>query len=540
MISKNYLIFYSILIFFCLCSLAQAEIIPYLPSPQLGGLNTSDSPLILDPRYLITANNVLYDHIGSRLKRGGMIHLNESSLTESSGSNSVMGVFEFSQISQAGAETNKLLCHADGKIYKIDNFDGVMDEISSGPLTIDKQAGYAVLRQVNTTVDTVVMVNGAEIPKTWNQSESCVNDLAGYPSGVAFYPSFIVAHKNRLFAGGVPGYPYRLYYSAAYKYNDWNTASDAGYMDIIDIFGSKLTGAASFMGYLVIFTENSVHYLSGSTITDFVLTPFLTGIGAVNQASIINKGNDLYFPSRKGIHSLTATEKYGSLTETYLSSPIQAEFNSLRMDKLENMCGEIWAPKNYIIWSATQNGNSKNNICFVYDYLGNRWSTWTNINAASFGIGTDTEGNEVLLSGNYDGFINKMNRDDCNDNGAAIEMTWTTPYLSLGDPLISKSFNELFFYLKPQGNNNFTISYRVDNSSSETLTFSQAGEGGTFGTFLFDVDQFGGGTLLPRSQSLTGVGKTVQITCEQNDLNVGHESYGFAIEAIPTQVDYSK
>jgi hypothetical protein len=143
------------------------------------------------------------------------------------------------------------------------------------------------------------------------------------------------------------------------------------------------------------------------------------------------------------------------------------------------------------------------------------------------------------LAGTYDGFVNRLNRADFNDNGSAYTMTWTTPYLHLGNPILTKGFRELFMFMKPQGDYEVTVSYTIDNFSSESLTYSQAGGGATLGAFTLGTDQLGGGALITRSKALVGSGRSIQITCVQDDVDVGSETYGFAIEAIPEQVDYS-
>jgi hypothetical protein len=274
----------------------------------------------------------------------------------------------------------------------MDEFDGTFDEVSSGPLTIDKQVDYAVLRKADSTEDVVIMTNGAETPQRWNQSDSTVDNVYGTPTDIDFYPSCIETHRYRMWAAGVPSYPYRLYYSAESKYDDWNTTDDAGYIDIIDSVGSKLTAiVGGYNNYLITFSEYSVGGISGSTATPTsanVFTPFpiMRGLGAVNNAGVIVHGNDIYFVSYKGIHALSTTEKYGDIRETYLSADIQEDFNALNRNRLEYCCGAVWPELNYLIWSFAEGGQTTNNVCFVYDYIGKRWSKWTGINASCFAV----------------------------------------------------------------------------------------------------------------------------------------------------------
>lgn len=541
---KTYIFLCILILFITTPAFAESKRQRFTFLPEFGGLNTSVSPLILDPKQLVTANNVIYDHVGSRKKRGGLLYLNESSMspTESSGSNNVMGLFDFRKIDSTGNESRKLIAHSGGKVYKMDAFAGTFDEISSGPLTVDIPVDYAVLRKVDTVIDTVIMVNGAELPQTWNQSADTVSNLTGYPTGIDFYPSAIEAHRSRLFATGVPSYPYRIYFSAEFKHDDWNTGDDAGYADIIDRFAGRITGlVGNYYDYLIVFTEYSIYKISGSSYANFAATPtpIQSGIGAVNNAGIVPFGNDIFFVSKKGIHSLATIEQYGDIRETYLSASIQADFNRLKPDRLKYCCGAVWPALNYIIWSFSDGASTENDICFVYDYIGKRWSKWTGINASSFIVAQTASGVEELVCGDNNGFVQRMNREDYTDNGSAYTMTWTTPYISFGDPVINKAFKHLFVFMKPQGTSDLSVSYRVGNLNSNELTFSQEGTSGTLGSFVLGTDTLGGGTLVPRGRRLKGDGKTIQLTFEQSTVH-GSEEYGFTIEAIPTQVDYSQ
>ncbi|MBW2992515.1 hypothetical protein KY345_04830 [Candidatus Woesearchaeota archaeon] len=537
---KIFLIYFFLNILLCKPCFAQSEHKTTMFLPPLQGLNTSVSPLVLDPKALVISKNVLYDHIGSRKKRGGTTYLNSSAIAESSGSNAVMGIFDFRKIATDGTETRKLISHIDGKVFKMDSFDGTLDNISSGSLTIDKPVDYAVLRKADTMVDTVVMVNGEEMPQFWDQDSSTVTEeLTGTPIGIDFYPSCIETHIGRHWAGGVPSYPYRAFHGAGDKYDDWNTVDDAGYWDIIDNYGGKITSIlGNYYKYLLIFTDYSLWGISGTSPSDFALFPILPNIGAVNNESVLTYAGDVFWVSYQGIHQLSTTERYGDIEASFLSAPIQEQFNNLRHSMIENCCGAVWSPLNYLIWSFTESGHSTNNICFVYDYIGKRWSTWTGINASCFAVVKNDEDEDELLAGTYDGYINRLNRDTYNDNGSAYTMSISTPFMSFGNPIVNKQFNELFIFLKPQGDSTLDVYYRIDNQISEHLTFSQAGTSGTFGTFRFDLDALGGGALVPRSQSLFGDGKTIQLTIEQDGLNEGAEIYGFGFEFIPTKTEY--
>lgn len=509
--------------------------------PDFGGLNTTISPLVLEPKSLITATNVLYDQVGTRQKRGGITKISSASLGESSG---VYGIFDFRKIATNGAETRKLIAYHNNHIYKMDALDTQWDDITSSELSSTKPIDYAVLRKATTTVDTVIMVNGENTPQVWDQDSATVSDLTGTPDGVDFYPSMIEAHKNRLWAAGVPSYPYRVFFSAINKHDDWNTAEDAGYIDVIDSWGSKITGLVSYFGYLIVFTENSVHRISGSSYDDFAVTPLIQNIGSVNNSGILAVGNDLFFVSSKGIHSLSTTQEYGDVKSAYISAPIQTDFNGLDFSEIDKCAAAVYSPLNYAIWSFTSSGENYNDVCYVYDYIGKRWSKWTGINAASLATIQDANNKETLVAGDYNGYINKLNQTTYDDNGVVYTMDWATPLIYFGDPMIDKHFRSIIVYLQTQDDPSTTgdmkLYYRITNQPSDTIQFSQfAGSGSTYDEFVMDADILGAATLISQTFNITGHGKTLQLEFIHETSGSGSQIFGYGVEYEAEDMDYS-
>ncbi len=110
----------------------------------------------------------------------------------------------------------------------------------------------------------------------------------------------------------------------------------------------------------------------------------------------------------------------------------------------------------------------------------------------------------------------------------------------MGDPISTKLFRRLWLFFYPQGDNYLTVNYEIDNQTTQTLNFSQKGIGAVIGNFVLGVDAVGAGTLTSKSLALKGKGKTIRLNFIQDDVNVGSNIYGYAVEYMPVGVDYSE
>ena len=138
-------------------------------------------------------------------------------------------------------------------------------------------------------------------------------------------------HKGRLFVSGSTSQPLRVYFSGALNLNDWTTAeggsfTTSGFFDIPDTDGSRVTAIrGNYYGDLIIWTKTSCWRATGSFVdpnNDFALVNVSDNLGCVGPRAFAQVGNDLYFQSLQGVHSLQTTLKYGDVETAFLSAPI--------------------------------------------------------------------------------------------------------------------------------------------------------------------------------------------------------------------------
>ena len=424
--------------------------------------------------FLLSADNLTYELDGAPHKVGGASRLNSSAIT--GGTTTVHGLFDAWFQGSSGSETQKELCYAGTRILKMDAMDGTWDELTTG-LEDSREPCFemfndSVLFATTSTVD---------VPQTWDGSASATSNLGGSPPNF----SFMVRHKNRVFAAGVASNPSRLYYCASLDAADWTSAGNAGSIDIDPSDGDRITGLVSHKNELLVFkgpNRLSIHRITGSSPSDFARVPFVTGVGSVNHNSLFRVNDDIVFTSPRGIHSLAATAAYGDYIEAFLARPILTYYqDTLNASTLEKGWGVNYQAKGLAIWNFAKSGGTTKNVYLVYDYRfqPGRWCSWGKTNSYqnghSLAILQTTARKHRLFAGTSDGYVSQLDiaaRSINSSTGYTMEVT--TPFLNFGTSSVLKAAHSGFWSLLPKGSAAMTFGYTRDTSTEDTVSISQS------------------------------------------------------------------
>jgi hypothetical protein len=120
-------------------------------------------------------------------------------------------------------------------------------------------------------------------------------------------------------------------------------------------------------------------------------------------------------------------------------------------------------------------------------------------------------GDYQVYTGDYDGFVWKLEQTNKNDDGAAFTASFRTPHLNFGDPRRAKRFVRGFLILEPKGNFNLTVNIWVDGQVKTSTTVSMAGTGAALGSFTLGTDVLGGRTMLKKVFELGYRGERLQL-----------------------------
>ena len=421
--------------------------------------------------FLIDAQNVVYEFDGGPRKKPGTNTLNSTAMESGA---SVFGVFDYWRQGTSGTASQKRVIHVSTKIKK-DDADGTFTDIFSN-------VEPNVIPQYSTFDDLLIIGSSSTVdaPRSWDQSTAQL--LAGSPPRF----SFSVNHKNRQWAAGVYTTPSRLYYSENLDPEDW-TGAGSGAIDLDPNDGDMIVGIISHKNELLVFKgpyKGSIHRITGSAPADFARTTLFRGISAAWINNIFTYGDDIGFISPRGtVHSLNATAAYGDYNQSYLSYPI----NSYLRSELNHSRHRFWHAVNdpangYVLLSVSRAGVARNDVILMMDYRflaqgdrDPRWALWTDFGAQSLALAFDTSNRQRVFAGGNDGFVYRLDQANRTHDDTAITYKVTTPSLTYGSDLHTKTLYVLGAGIAPRNANSFTLGWQRDNVAYQFETLIQGG-----------------------------------------------------------------
>lgn len=502
-----------------------------------GGWSTEDGPTapfvakgtgavgetLISVPWLVAAENVVYNLDGWPQKMPGAARVNG---TATGASDHVTGVFDFWRLRVGGNAEQERILYSGAALYS--EGGGILTAIKTG---LEAEA----MPCFETMNDELVIASSSttDVPQAYDMT-TCA-DLGGSPPNFAFH----VQHRGRLWAAGVATAKARLYYSASANHEDWTGAGSGS----IDLPG-QITALRSFKNELVIFLgphDPAIFRLTGSSPTGsdaFALHPFVHGVGATNhQAIVLGPGGDLWFWDDAGIHSLAATAAYGDYAPQFLSAQIARYFvDQLNHARFTHVWGVNFSGAGYALWTVSRSGAATHDAILMLDYRFPRFrfALWPAYAAASLAMVRDGARLSIPWCGTYTGRALRMNRPARGLDGVAFAGCARLPFLPFGDPFQEKLVGKGRVGLVPKGETNVTVSWQRDAATLQSTTVSQGGRptlAPSSDQFVLDEDTLGGGNrYASRFFDMAGSFKEVQLTLEQDGLDVDMEIHSLALE----------
>lgn len=319
-----------------------------------------------------------------------------------------------------------------------------------------KKSGLACTSTVNYAryLDGIIVTNGVDDPFyfEYKASEEVKPCNAMLENGTEIRGLAIAAYKSRLWiaSGGT------LYFSALGTFDNWKEPEDAGYIRNFHTDSNEITALMPYKDFLAIHKSRATYFLSGNSTSDFAVIPFADK-GSVAVKSLRNVDNKQYFFS-DGLFNL---EQVGELSQVALgddlASDIRSEIDKFSIAKRNEITIVGYSRKNQLWLFAPSKSSGFINTVWVFD-IGNK--AWFRreiplniVSAASFGadILTATDSGEILKEDFGDYFIDKP-----------IKFYWKSPFFSLGEPNLRKTFDEFYFLVDESVDNNFDFSVFTD------------------------------------------------------------------------------
>ena len=508
------------------------------------GYATDLAPMTRGLDFLVRAENLTYEVNGSARKLGGATKINSTAIT---GGPDVVGMYDYWFSGGAATATQKYVAvTGDGKVYK-DDMDGTFDDIT-GAATISANT-IPVFAQFNDLL--TIWFSTANAPLKWNQSGD-VASLGGTPPvGRVATP-----HANRLWVAGVNASPSRLYYSAYGDPETWS-GEDAGAIDVDSEDGDRIVGLASYKGALLVFKgpyRGSIHAVTGTapTGTDSFSRRLLNrGIALQTHNSIVPVGDDLWFMSDQGIHSIQATERFGDFANSFVSRFLRGHFrDKINRTNLNKVWGVNDTDRGQALWTYTASGSTENDRTLALSYNrieedGIKPGVWTRGGiSAAIRINPGNSLREVVF-GSTDGFCRRQQVSDRNiDGSTGYTYRLTTPQLILGSQDrngmpkgdLPVTLHDFYVRMHPRTSGNLTVNITRDTQTTQSYTIAMNTVGSLWGTGQFGTATFGGGTLTTsyiQDVGLSGQCRAVTIDLQQGGASQDIEVFEMGIKSYP-------
>ena len=300
----------------------------------------------------------------------------------------------------------------------------------------------------------IIVVDGVNDPTVFNTSFSATDVTESTVEG----SKFVTAFKGHMFYAGKSTTPQTLVFSQPFDEDAFNSGSGAGSIKVDD----TITGLKTFRDSLFVFCENRIFRLTGSSSSDFAVTPITRNIGCVNGDTIQEFAGDLIFLGPDGLRTVAGTARIGDVELGTISSNVQSIFDENLIDA--SLFESIVIPDKtqYRIFFAKdgQGQSLTSGVACVMKGQTFEFSELRGIKPAS----TDTfveAGDVLVLHGGYDGYIYRQEKGSDFD-GTAILGQYRSPDLTFGDAGIRKHMQRVILNFKPEGSIDADLFVRYD------------------------------------------------------------------------------
>jgi len=373
-----------------------------------GGLNTRKLAISLQPNEISNLQNYNYDNLGVLTKRYGYDRVNDTSL----GASAVLGIHSYYKSNG----DKYLLSYHNESIYQWDSDLANQTTVKSG-LTAGGEPYFCTYDDkcyINNNKDVLMQYEG-----------TALTTVSGSPP----ITKYVQGISNRLFLAGNDDYPYRIYFSGLDDYTDW---TGTYYIDL----PSKgiITGFSILLDSLIIYEEDRIWVLYGvdGDPDTWELKEVSTDVGCASQNSLAKVRNEIFFRSRKGVHTFSGvttegTYQFDNLKAMSLSDPIKPTSDYVNYSKLDESAGINFDDKYWL--AVPKSGDGYNSRVLIFDYVIGRWTIYEGIYANCFTVFKKTTGDVLIFGDSRYGYIYEYGSvayDGATDSGTAESATDTT------------------------------------------------------------------------------------------------------------------
>lgn len=344
-------------------------------------------------------------------------------------------------------------------------------------------------------------------------------------------------HRNHLFLSGNSTNPSRTYFSALDNITNY-TATD--FFDVQTSDGTQVRGLLSIYNALYIFKDKSIWRLSGEERDSFILEKMVEGVGTLSNNSIQVVNNLIYFTTSQ--NDIAVYD--GGYNVQFLSQKIRNTISNLNFSRATNTLGLAFSSYRYqdkdYYCAVSSSGVSQNDTILLFDTAYKAWLKFSGITPNAWCIAEDSNAKNIMLFGDYSGYVHQYPSSNYYDGNVAtnpISTIYQTkwfryPELKLGD----KYWRLIKVYSLTESNTTtLYVECKVDQEASgKTFTLDLAGSASLWDVARWDVDTWGGQSILINRKAVERGKNMFQIRLTQSELNRGFTLLGFENFIEPT------
>ena len=470
-------------------------------------------------------------HKGGRSKRGGTSHVNGTVIT---GTPRIWGLYQFRL--QNGTEFI-LTATSDGKIQK--NYN---TELKTG-LTIDRPVHFITFNNM------CVICTGNDLPQIWDGAAGSTTDIVNEATDWAGgnYPRKMIIHgrgaSERLWAINGKTDPNTVYASAENP-GDGSTEPDfvtgvlTFYIDTGD--GHGIVNGAEY-GDRIILAGKSWTYIIDDTDSDtskWGYNKAQWGGGTATDKTFVQVTNDIISMTEDGtVYSVTAAQNYGDYKQatltraSFIDEYIREKMKLSAIGDFHVIYDPVLRCINFFVIRANQTDIDTALVYFIDRGPEEGWVIKDNINsdsgfkASCSALVRKAVGDfKIYTGGMGDGYVWELETSTHNDNSAAYSSGFKTPRGHLGDPRVTKRFDQGRILVDAKGPYNLLVDFWVDGSYVGQETISLAGIGSTYGggtTYGADgsAGTYGGGEVIEVAFPIKKVGLRIEYHIFNNNVD---------------------
>ena len=373
----------------------------------------------------------------------------------------------------------------------------------------------------------IIVTDGTNDPTVFNTSFSATDVTESSVEGA----KFVTAFKNHMFYAGMSSTPQEIVFSQPFDEDAFNSGSGAGSIKVDD----TIVGMKAFRGDLFVFCENRIFKLSGSTSSDFVITPVTRNIGCINGDTIQEFAGDLIFLGPDGLRTVAGTARIGDVELGTISANVQSIFDDNLVDAALFESIVIPDKTQYRIFFA-KDGQGEDNTRGVICVMKGQNFEFSELRGIKPSA-TDTfveAGDVLVLHGGYDGYIHRQEKGNDFD-GTKVSGRYRSPDLTFGDPGIRKHMQRVIVNYKPESAINADMFVRYDyedRNSSRPAAYPLDSEDvvAIYGTSTYGTPTYGGASQPLLRQSVEGSGFAVALRVNDNATTAPYSLKGFQLE----------